>query len=167
MRLGEKKANSCLNKSCLSFRDAWGHSHRIRKHKFALSLLPPVVSSSIQTHIELGSPARQNETSLNTAQNLERGGKESKTTYEDKGNSILQWEEKAKLPSESNTVNAKAPGTKPQLQGFIQIWIHGKAFIRDWLTSASWGICASGKVSTFISSRYLELLLASGVKGKY
>lgn len=167
MRLGEKKANSCLNKSCLSFRDAWGHSHRIRKHRFALSLLPPVVSSSIQTHIELGSPARQNETSLNTAQNLERGGKESKTTYEDKGNSILQWEEKAKLPSESNTVNAKAPGTKPQLQGFIQIWIHGKAFIRDWLTSASWGICASGKVSTVISSRYLELLLASGVKGKY
>lgn len=121
MRLGEKKANSCLNKSCLSFRDAWGHSHRIRKHKFALSLLPPVVSFSIQTHIELGSPARQNETSLNTAQNLECGGKESKTTYEDKGNSILQWEEKAKLPSESNTVNVKAPGTKPQLQGFIQI----------------------------------------------
>lgn len=100
-------------------------------------------------------------------QNLEFGGKESKSIYEYKGNSILEREEKAKLPSESNTGNVKASGTKPQLQGFVQIWTYGKTFVRDWVRSASWEIRPSGKVSKVISSRHLELLLASGVKGKY
>lgn len=85
-------------------------------YQFCLLLFPPAFKLTQNSDLQfdrIKPPSTQ-------PQNLECGGKEGKTTYEDKGKVILQREEKAKLPSESNAGNVKASGTKPQLQGFIQ-----------------------------------------------
>lgn len=69
----------------------WGYCHRIRKHKFALSVLSHVASSRIQSHTVFSTLVLYKQTSLQQGlKSWKVGGKESKLIHQHEGNRILK-----------------------------------------------------------------------------